>query len=157
MSDILCPCQSELPFLQCCKPYLSGLMIPQTPLALMRSRYCAYSQNNANYIVNTWYFPDSQNQKLLFESIKESFQNTQWIDLKIINTEDDLTNPSQGFVEFMAYFIDRTNGQKHVIHERSRFILNDQRWYYIDGVKPHVERNSPCPCGSGKKYKKCCY
>jgi len=20
-----------------------------------------------------------------------------------------------------------------------------------------IERNSPCPCGSGKKYKKCCY
>lgn len=23
-------------------------------------------------------------------------------------------------------------------------------------VKPKVSRNSPCPCGSGKKYKKCC-
>lgn len=22
--------------------------------------------------------------------------------------------------------------------------------------KPNVGRNSPCPCGSGKKYKKCC-
>ena len=21
----------------------------------------------------------------------------------------------------------------------------------------HVGRNDPCPCGSGKKYKKCCY
>jgi hypothetical protein len=23
-------------------------------------------------------------------------------------------------------------------------------------VEPHVGRNDPCPCGSGKKYKKCC-
>lgn len=22
--------------------------------------------------------------------------------------------------------------------------------------KPKIGRNSPCPCGSGKKYKKCC-
>ena len=22
--------------------------------------------------------------------------------------------------------------------------------------KPHAGRNDPCPCGSGKKYKKCC-
>lgn len=22
--------------------------------------------------------------------------------------------------------------------------------------KPKIRRNSPCPCGSGKKYKKCC-
>ncbi|MCG2879304.1 SEC-C domain-containing protein, partial [Obesumbacterium proteus] len=25
-----------------------------------------------------------------------------------------------------------------------------------DGTKPQVGRNDPCPCGSGKKYKKCC-
>lgn len=25
-----------------------------------------------------------------------------------------------------------------------------------DGDMPRVGRNSPCPCGSGKKYKKCC-
>lgn len=23
-------------------------------------------------------------------------------------------------------------------------------------VKPKIGRNEPCPCGSGKKYKKCC-
>ena len=23
-------------------------------------------------------------------------------------------------------------------------------------VEPQVARNAPCPCGSGKKYKKCC-
>ncbi|HGZ0736297.1 TPA: SEC-C metal-binding domain-containing protein, partial [Escherichia coli] len=23
-------------------------------------------------------------------------------------------------------------------------------------VKPQTGRNDPCPCGSGKKYKKCC-
>ncbi|MCA9791670.1 MAG: SEC-C domain-containing protein, partial [Candidatus Eremiobacteraeota bacterium] len=38
----------------------------------------------------------------------------------------------------------------------------DGRWYYLDGVEtpvqagPKVGRNDPCPCGSGKKYKKCC-
>lgn len=26
----------------------------------------------------------------------------------------------------------------------------------IDGDTPRVGRNSPCPCGSGKKFKKCC-
>lgn len=23
-------------------------------------------------------------------------------------------------------------------------------------AKPSADRNAPCPCGSGKKYKKCC-
>ena len=34
--------------------------------------------------------------------------------------------------------------------------------YQSDGINPHrkiqpkIGRNDPCPCGSGKKYKKCC-
>ncbi|WP_411751462.1 SEC-C metal-binding domain-containing protein, partial [Serratia sp. (in: enterobacteria)] len=42
------------------------------------------------------------------------------------------------------------------MHERSRFLRLEQRWYYIDGTKPQPGRNAICPCGSGKKYKKCC-
>jgi len=26
----------------------------------------------------------------------------------------------------------------------------------IEGISPRIGRNDPCPCGSGKKYKKCC-
>lgn len=39
----------------------------------------------------------------------------------------------------------------------------DDPWYPIDQAEPisdlsvKVGRNSPCPCGSGKKYKKCCW
>lgn len=29
-------------------------------------------------------------------------------------------------------------------------------FYNPDGSEMHPERNDPCPCGSGKKYKKCC-
>ena len=42
----------------------------------------------------------------------------------------------------------------------------DGTWYYVDGEvikpatsvhqQPKVGRNDPCPCGSGKKFKKCC-
>lgn len=42
------------------------------------------------------------------------------------------------------------------LHERSRFLKIDDCWFYIDGVQPKVGRNDPCPCGSGRKYKKCC-
>ena len=26
----------------------------------------------------------------------------------------------------------------------------------VEYIRPKIERNGPCPCGSGKKYKKCC-
>ena len=36
------------------------------------------------------------------------------------------------------------------------FAVNDSKAVRNAGVKPAVGRNAPCPCGSGKKYKKCC-
>ena len=27
----------------------------------------------------------------------------------------------------------------------------------IRNLSPKIHRNEPCPCGSGKKYKKCCF
>jgi uncharacterized protein YchJ len=35
-------------------------------------------------------------------------------------------------------------------HEHEHFALPIRR------SEPKVGRNDPCPCGSGKKYKKCC-
>lgn len=34
---------------------------------------------------------------------------------------------------------------------------DDEQPATIVRMTPHVGRNDPCPCGSGKKYKKCCY
>ena len=50
-------------------------------------------------------------------------------------------------------------------HELASFRREEGRWVYVDGdMNPKgpprqvakVGRNEPCPCGSGKKYKKCC-
>ena len=47
-----------------------------------------------------------------------------------------------------------------VLEERSRFVRENGHWFYLDGehtvtpLKPG--RNDPCPCGSGRKFKKCC-
>ncbi|EOX3103618.1 SEC-C metal-binding domain-containing protein, partial [Vibrio cholerae] len=45
------------------------------------------------------------------------------------------------------------------LEERSRFLKENNCWFYIDGEFPAAikqGRNDPCACGSGKKYKKCC-
>ena len=67
-------------------------------------------------------------------------------------------------MEFTATYKERGLVKPH--HEISRFSRVDGQWYYVDGelVKPATEqrqrpkvgRNEPCPCGSGRKYKKCC-
>jgi SEC-C motif-containing protein len=69
-----------------------------------------------------------------------------------------------GEVEYVARF--RYKGQNRIHHERSRFGRDNQGAWQVTGgqtnPKPEprrvvkVGRNDPCPCGSGKKYKKCC-
>ena len=34
--------------------------------------------------------------------------------------------------------------------------IEDEWLYHIQKTEPKIGRNDPCPCGSGKKYKKCC-
>jgi SEC-C motif-containing protein len=70
-------------------------------------------------------------------------------------------------VEFKAYFL--LDDKEHYMHEISRFQKTANSWFYLDGAAKaisHTEtkkqdpnvpsKNSPCPCGSGKKYKRCC-
>ena len=40
--------------------------------------------------------------------------------------------------------------------ERRREITREYRSAHVFVKEPTVGRNDPCPCGSGKKYKKCC-
>ncbi|WOG30411.1 YchJ family metal-binding protein [Endozoicomonas sp. 8E] len=50
------------------------------------------------------------------------------------------------------------NGREEAHHERSDFIREQGRWYFIypDIPTSLPGRNEACLCGSGKKYKKCC-
>ena len=79
-----------------------------------------------------------------------------------MDTEAGGPDDQEGVVEFIARY--RTGGSAHAHHERSRFRRVDGRWYFVDGqmvkptpvrAAPTVGRNAPCPCGSGKKYKRC--
>ena len=89
-----------------------------------------------------------------------------WLD--IAATENDVPAGKNGelfdVVEFYAYY--ELEGTPRQLGERSFFQRKDDKIYYVDGValrpdayrrqEPKVGRNDPCPCGSGKKYKKCC-
>jgi len=76
--------------------------------------------------------------------------------LLIIAREKGESSDSEGVVEFAA---DYQGGQ---LHERSRFLKEEGKWFYLNGdilppvTAAKVGRNDPCPCGSGKKFKKCC-
>ncbi|MCP9268740.1 YchJ family protein [Xenorhabdus sp. XENO-1] len=149
----ICPCGSDSLFVHCCGPYLENHHSAPDAESLMRSRYSAYATKNADYLIATWH-PDCQAESWRSE-IEQSFTGVQWLGLNVIGTVEGQHN-NESYVEFSACFIEQGKQDRQLIHERSRFLRIDQHWFYLDGIRPQTGRNSPCPCGSGKKYKKCC-
>ncbi len=111
-----------------------------TPEELMRSRYEAFVRQDWQYIADT-----SMHQTI--EELSDS-SSIEWLKLDVLNAYDDI-------VEFKAYY--KMNGKIEVLHEKSSFIKIENTWKYKDGdlYPSSIQRNEICPCGSGKKFKKC--
>jgi SEC-C motif-containing protein len=112
-----------------------------TPEDLMRSRYDAFVRQDGEYLAST----TTQN----IDVDMSGYENIEWLKLDVLEAKDDE-------VEFKAYY--RENDTIHVLHERSKFVKKDGEWLYDRGelFNTKIERNEACPCGSGRKYKKCC-
>lgn len=153
-----CPCRSGKTLDACCGPYLDGAAAP-TAEALMRSRYSAFALGKIDHLRETL-LPETR-EDFHQKEIESWAKTSVWTGLEIRATEAGGVDDEEGVVEFVANFTTHGKPQKH--HETSRFAKRDGRWYYVDGVLgarprsgPKVGRNEPCPCGSGKKHKKCC-
>nr|WP_081586804.1 YchJ family metal-binding protein [Alloalcanivorax dieselolei] len=142
-----CPCQSGLEYSRCCQPFHQGEPAP-TPEALMRSRYSAFVLNDTAYAKASWH-PATRPASLTLDD------GEQWCALRVLGSG---VQGDQGWVHFHA--VAREADGFVVLEERSRFVAESGRWFYLNGeheIRPlKPGRNDPCPCGSGKKFKKCC-
>ncbi len=143
-----CPCGSGQAFTHCCGPLLAGESAAASAEALMRSRYSAYVQGDTDYLMRSWH-PRTRPAQLELEP------DLHWDGLQVCRCEAGKVDDDEGRVEFIArYHSPSRHGQ---LHEVSRFRRVEGHWVYLDGVPGQAPgRNSPCPCGSGKKYKRCC-
>jgi SEC-C motif-containing protein len=123
----------------------------------MRSRYTAHVVQDTGYLDRT-YLPTMKHPP----AAAELPGKTRWVKLEI-HRHDPNVRPGVSHVDFSAHFTE--DGQSGVMHEKSEFELIDGAWIFTrtlrQGPAPvvvtvKVGRNDPCPCGSGKKYKKCC-
>ena len=150
-----CPCNSGLSYASCCKPLIAGNKYAVTAEALMRSRYTAYVVKDVDYLLKTWH-SSTRPATIASDAIPE------WYSLRIIRTEAGDESDTHGEVEFKAEAIGQT--KIFSLQEVSRFVKENNQWFYVDGdiiesppaINTKVGRNARCPCGSGKKYKKCC-
>lgn len=125
MTNTTCPCNANMLYSKCCQPYHTNIKLPTTAEQLMRSRYSAYVLKLTDYINNTWHKSTRPNIAAL-----KNDQPIQWIKL-VINKTWDSNNANEAFVDFDAFY--EVNGKLERMHEVSRFIYSEQKWFYIDG------------------------
>jgi SEC-C motif-containing protein len=157
-----CPCKSGKAYAECCQPIISGKVKAPTAEALMRARYSSYATGEVKFL-KVSATEEVQKEFREEESLAWS-QAAEWHGLEIISTENGGENDKEGVVEFRALYT--ANGEFCNHHEISKFIKEDDGWKFSEGEivgespimreEPKIGRNDPCPCGSGKKYKKCC-
>lgn len=118
-----CPCGSGKDYAQCCGPFHDGQDAP-TAEALMRSRYSAYVLALEPYLLDTWHAGTRPPSLDLDED-----GPTRWLGLEI--RRHQRTGPDSATVEFVARY--KISGRAFRLHEISRFIQEEGRWYYVNG------------------------
>jgi SEC-C motif-containing protein len=124
--DASCPCGGKA-YQTCCARFIEGREIPSTAEELMRSRYTAYTRNDDDYLHQTWHASTRPSEKITQEDLK-------WVSLEVKNHEP---GGDAATVEFVAR--GKHGGRAFRLHEASRFVREDGRWYYVDGVFPHAK------------------
>lgn len=126
----ICPCGrtgsrgAPLATADCCGRYLDYQDVAPAPDAesLMRSRYTAFVRAQADYLQATWH-ASTRPDALDFDP------GARWLGLEVRGHQ--ATGPDQAEVEFVARY--RVGGRAVRLHERSRFLREAGRWYYVDG------------------------
>ncbi|MGK0441304.1 MAG: SEC-C motif-containing protein [Pseudohongiellaceae bacterium] len=126
---------------------------------LMRSRYSAFFTNDVDYLMSTHH--PSKHEHGDKEQLHKTIASCKWLKLSITGTQRGLNNDTEGTIDFIAVY--EENNQLFQLREKSHFIKDNNRWFYLDGDvatqqqanSDKIGRNDPCWCKSGKKYKKC--
>lgn len=120
-----CPCHSNQPYLACCGRFLDHDEPASTAGLLMRSRYTAYTLQRADYLLATWHHSTRP------ASLELANPSHHWLGLAVKRHEPSPSNPDHAIVEFAARY--KINGRAFRLHEISRFVREQGRWFYVDG------------------------
>ena len=120
-----CPCGLPVPYDACCGRYHAGSLrlLAPTPEALMRSRYAAFVLADEPYLLDTWH-PTTRPL-----GIEPHPTGWKWLGLEVRRAA--LQDEDHGIVEFVAR--SKLGGRAQRLHERSRFVREEGRWFYVDG------------------------
>lgn len=166
MTKELCPCGSGLALKECCGQYLEGTQQPPHAEALLRARFSAFCLEQYAYILETTH-PDFRDD-MTEDTVRENSKGVRplRLDVRESGTAPARDGSGEAFetVTFIAMY--DVKDRPYQFAETAYFRREGDTLYYVEGMRHRplgyrramskVGRNEPCPCGSGKKYKKCC-
>lgn len=119
--------QRPLAYADCCGRYLDDFAHTPAPDAesLMRSRYTAFVRERADYLLATWH-ASRRPASLDFDA------GVRWLGLEVKDRQSQ--DAAHAEVAFVARQRD-AGGRAHRLSERSRFVREDGRWYYLDAIE----------------------
>ena len=92
----------------------------------MRSRYSAFVLDKLDYLLATWHASTRPAQ------LDPNEAGLRWLGLDVKNHQQQ--DADHATVEFVAR--SKLGGRAHRLHETSRFVREDGRWFYLDGNFP---------------------
>ena len=119
-----CPCGNAAGYAHCCGPLHEGAPAP-TAEQLMRSRYSAYVLKREDYLLATWH-PSTRPAHLKLAAQQPA---PSWLGLAVKRHESEGAHALVEFVARLRY----GGGRAQRMHEVSRFVHEQGRWYYLDG------------------------
>ena len=125
-----CPCgrmdakKRAVAYTECCGRFIDHWDTVPAPDAahLMRSRYTAFVREHAAYLLATWH-ASTRPAALDFDA------QAKWLGLEV--RDHRMTGDNTAEVTFVARY--RLPSGAVRMHERSRFVHEDGRWFYVDG------------------------
>ena len=158
-----CACGKGESIAVCCGPVIEFARKPTTAEELARARYTALSGGHVGFLAQTAISPAGQ--AVPEEAFRQLAETGTFVGFEILRGSDGNEEDDRGWVEFTAQYI--TAGQTLPLKERAEYRRDAGEWRYVytgpaDASRtvrrehPKVGRNAPCPCGSGKKHKRCC-
>ncbi len=96
----------------------------ETAEDLMRSRFEAFRDGDSGWLLRSWH-PSTRPRRL------DLVDNPVWRRLQIVETVAGGPGDDTGIVEFRASCL--VDGRPRVLEERSNFVREGGRWFYVDG------------------------
>ena len=157
-ADASCPCMSGQPYADCCQPTHTDIRTATEPEQVVRARFAAQVLGDMDFFRQS--IVRCHRQTPAVDALATTIGQQRYKAITIINSTTTGWLKRQATVVCRIY---QRSGKRLAVHtERIHLAREAHAWRVVDidlvkaEPKPKQGRNAPCPCGSSRKYKRCC-